>query len=166
LFWCWGHPERVSVCSAFGLFACVWIGWAWCATQCASFLPFLVLVCLSVVHDCILCVRCCLCLSLRAFGFFVVLGFLRFRCVFVCEAFPVDGRLLVACVSASVPQQVVLCVDCFVLVVCDFGWGCLVSASDPERVVLCVDFFCSYWLCFWLGMFVDAFLFLFGTGRF
>jgi len=55
----------------------------------------------------------------------VVLGFLQFRCVCVCEVLPVDGPLSVACVSASVPLRVVLCVDIFVLVVCAFGWGCL-----------------------------------------
>jgi len=57
--------------------------------------------------------------------FFVVLDFVRFRCVCVCEVLPVGGPWLVACVSASVPQQVVLCVDIVVLVVCAFGWGCL-----------------------------------------
>jgi len=45
--------------------------------------------------------------------------------VCVCEVLHVGGPLSVACVSASVPQRVVLCVDCFILVVCAFGWGYL-----------------------------------------
>jgi len=70
--------------------------------------------CSVLFVSCFLCVR-----------FFVVLGFLRFRCVCICEVLPVGSPLSVACVGASVPQRVVLCVDSFILVVCAFGWGYL-----------------------------------------
>jgi len=76
------------------------------------------------------------CVFLLWVPFFVVLGFLRFHCVCVCEVLAVSGPLSVACVSAS----------------------------DPQRVVpVCI--WCSWCLCFWLGMFVDAICFCVGTGR-